>query len=125
MRTFLAAALATAFAAAPLTAPADTLVHSVNFRTVIRQTRPFVSAGEVRGVLHLNFYKSGIVTGTYRDEDGSNYMDVSGGRRNREVWFSSNGMRFVGSIHALDVLKGSISNWRGSATADMVAKPIH
>ncbi len=48
MRTFLAAAFAAAIAAAPLTAPADTLVHSVNYRTVVRQTRPYVSAGEVR-----------------------------------------------------------------------------
>ncbi len=51
-------------------------------------------------------------------------MNVAGGRRNQEVWFSSNRMRFRGTIYPGDVIKGYITNWRGPATANLVAVPI-
>ncbi|HTJ25278.1 MAG TPA: hypothetical protein VMA36_03845 [Candidatus Limnocylindria bacterium] len=87
----LAAALLT-----PLAASAATTTDGAPQRYTM-QTRYFSprEAGEYDGLLALTVYPSGIVQGTYRDEDAGGFKTVTGGldRRNH-IWLDiGNGVR--------------------------------
>lgn len=113
-------------ALSPLCVPAETAVRTVTYDTTYRQTTPVQTAGANVGVLTLTFYKSGIVSGNYRDEFNGTLQTVAGGYAGNKIWFSvgRNGQEtFRGTIGSDGRLTGTASGWRGPRAGTLTAIP--
>jgi hypothetical protein len=127
MRSLITLLTAVAITLAPLAAPADNLVRTVNYRTAYRQVAPMSSAGEYAGHMTLRFYSSGIVNGTYRDESAGSIHTVTGGLNGTKIWLSlgNRGQRNVnGTIEKGGLIRGMLTGRRGPVQYEFTATPV-
>lgn len=126
MRVFASLAAAAAILAAPLGAAAAAST-TTTYHTAYRQVQPTQTAGEVTGVMRLTFSPGGTVSGTYRDEFGSNQLyTVAGGVHGTSIWLSFATRiqsRFHGTIEKDGTIVGSLTNWRGPKVYRFTAVP--
>ena len=125
MRVFASLAAAAAIFAAPLSVAAA--ATTTTYHTAYRQVQPTQTAGEVTGVMRLTFSPGGTVSGTYRDDFGSNQLyTVAGGVHGTRIWLSFATRvqaRFHGTIEKNGTITGSLTNWHGPRVYRFTAVP--